>query len=74
MKQITLKQARRNAGLTQEALEELAGVTQATISAIESGRVQDPGFQIVCKLARVLDVDPRRLRLGVKKSEQEEVA
>ncbi len=71
---MTLKQARHQAGLTQEGLEAVSGIKQATISAIESGRVKDPGFQIVLRLALALDVDPRRLRLGVKKSEQEEVA
>lgn len=65
MKRITLKEARTKKQLTQEALEELSGVNQATISAIESGRVTQPTIQTVCALAEALNIDPRALNFGV---------
>lgn len=62
---MTLKEARAKKNLTQEALEDLSGVNQATISAIESGKVTQPAFQTVCALAEALDIDPRALNFGV---------
>jgi HTH-type transcriptional regulator / antitoxin HipB len=47
-----LKEARKNAGLSQEQLASPLGMSRATISAIESGRCQEIGFT---KLAALLD-------------------
>jgi HTH-type transcriptional regulator/antitoxin HipB len=47
-----LKEARKNAGLSQEQLAAPLGMSRATISAIESGRCQEIGF---AKLAALLD-------------------
>lgn len=61
-----LKQARRDAGLSQAQLAQPLGMSRATISAIESGRCEEIGFQ---KLAALLEtvgleitVAPRKRR------------
>lgn len=48
-----LKQARREARLSQEQLAAPLGMSRATISAIESGRCQEIGF---VKLAALLEM------------------
>lgn len=64
MKPTTLKQARERRGLTQAELAEAAGVDQATVSRLEIGRVSNPSYDTVIKLAHVLQIDPQRLRFG----------
>ena len=56
-----LKKARRRAMLTQEELAEKSGVGITTINRIEKGRVEDPHFSTLRKLAQALDVDPAEL-------------
>ena len=48
-----LRQARREAKLSQEQLAKPLGMSRATISAIESGRCEEIGF---AKLASLLDL------------------
>ena len=48
-----LRQARREARLSQEQLAAPLGMSRATISAIESGRCQEIGF---AKLAALFDM------------------
>jgi transcriptional regulator with XRE-family HTH domain len=55
---MTLKEARQRRKLTQEELAEKAGVEQATISAIETGRVQSPSWDTVSRLSKALRVKP----------------
>lgn len=49
---ITLKAARINAGLTQQALAELVGVSVSTIKSWESGKTypKQPQIESLCKL------------------------
>lgn len=70
MKQVTLRQARRQKKLTQEQLEAMSGVSQSVISTIERGDKADPASSTLLKLAAALDLDPRALKL----SAQSEVA
>jgi transcriptional regulator with XRE-family HTH domain len=56
-----LKQARRRAMLTQEELAEKSGVAVTTINRIEKGRVEDPHFSTLRKLARALGVEASEL-------------
>jgi len=56
-----LRDIRKQKGLTQEELSELSGVDQATISNLEIERVKNPGWQIVARLAKALDVPPEQL-------------
>lgn len=47
--------------MTLRDLEAKSGVSNALISQIESGRVKDPGFRTICKLARILGLSLKRL-------------
>ncbi len=58
---MTLLEARLARGLTQEQLAARSGVTQATISNLEVGRVQSPGWDTVAKLCAALDMAPHEL-------------
>jgi len=48
-----LREARKNAGLSQHQLAAPLGMSRATVSAIESGRCEEIGF---AKLAALLDM------------------
>ena len=50
---MTLRQMREASGLTQEQAAERAKMSQPAISAIELGRVPNPGIETVAKLAEV---------------------
>lgn len=58
----TLASARREAGLTQAALAALAGTSQATISAYESGR-KEPSLRTFTRLLALMGK-----RLGVEEA------
>lgn len=47
--------------LTQEQLEQMSGVNQTTISAIETGKNRNPSWETVAKLAKALAVTPDEL-------------
>ena len=59
-----LKRARREAGLSQEELARPLGMSRATISAIESGRCDEIGFQ---KLSALLASVCLEVSVGVRK-------
>ena len=56
-----VRAARTRLGLTQEGLAEKVGVTQVTISDIESGRTSSPSYGLVVRLAKALKVKPDAL-------------
>lgn len=58
---VRLRELREAKGLSQEALGEAAGVRQATISELESGRKQRLDFGILERLADALGVEPGEL-------------
>lgn len=57
-----LKQARKEAGLSQAGLAKLVGTGQSTIGSIENGRNQSSGMLV--DIARALDVNPDWLAHG----------
>lgn len=65
MKRITLRQARKRRGLSQVQLAKAASMDQTSISKLEVGKVLDPSFETVVRLAAALDIDPRTLKFGV---------
>ena len=58
---VTLRQARTAAGLTQPQLAEKAGVRQATISQLETGKTRRIDLDILDRLCEVLGVEPGEL-------------
>jgi len=58
IKPITLRIARTLKGISQTELADLAKVDQTTISDIEVGRIQNPSWGVVCRLAGALGVEP----------------
>ncbi|HXT13790.1 MAG TPA: helix-turn-helix transcriptional regulator [Candidatus Angelobacter sp.] len=68
-----IRQARLNAGLTQECLAELAGIHVQTIGAIEHG-----GFPFAvttfARLSQFLEISPNRLLDGLKRPDPERTA
>lgn len=60
-----LKEARQKAGLSQEQLARPLGMSRATISAIESGRCEEIGFQ---KLLALLERVGLEISVGARKS------
>lgn len=71
-----LKRERKKARLTQQELARFSGVTQGTISKLETGVMLDPGFDTLDKLAWALkkcgrlldasDLRPRRQPVLIK--------
>lgn len=47
---------RRRRGLTQQALADLAGVSQGLIARIERGNVKDPAMTVIRRLATALGI------------------
>ena len=58
---VRLREVREAAGLSQLALANLAGVRQATISDLETGKSQGIDFATVDALAKALGVPPHEL-------------
>ena len=55
---VVLKKARQDAGLTQLQLAEHAGVRQATISELETGKTRRVDLTVLERLCLALDVEP----------------
>lgn len=55
---LTLRIARQRAGVTQQALADAAGVTQAYVSNIESGRAKPTSTPTITAFAETLGIDP----------------
>jgi len=55
---IRLREIRDEKDLSQQALADLAGVRQATISDLESGNAQGVKFETLERIARALGVEP----------------
>lgn len=60
---VRLRELRRERAISQEDLESMTGVTQATISALECGK-RGARPRTVRKLAEALGVNPKELMRG----------
>ena len=58
---VRIRETREARGWTQEELAERAGVTQGTISRIETGKVASLDLAVFEKLAKALGVHPAAL-------------
>jgi transcriptional regulator with XRE-family HTH domain len=63
VKVITIREARKRRGWTQDELAAKAGIDQTTISCIETRSVS-PRFDTVMRLAKALGVRPEHLDFG----------
>jgi transcriptional regulator with XRE-family HTH domain len=54
---IVIRTARKAKNLSQKDLAKLVGTPYSRISAIETGKLEEPGFYSVIKLLRLLDVE-----------------
>ncbi len=70
-----LQQARKNAGLTQQAMCDKTGISLSTLAKVERGAISSPSVFTVFQIAHVLDlsmdellsgVTPRRYGMGVQ--------
>ena len=57
----TLKQLRKQSGLTQLQLAAKSGVSRGYLARLEAGLQTDPGLRIVKKLAKALNVSAAEL-------------
>lgn len=53
---VKVKQTRENLGMNQKQLAEASGITQATISRIESGQVKESKSESLKRLAKALGI------------------
>jgi len=58
---VRLRELRESVGLSQAALADQAGVRQASISALETGKARRADFSTIERLAKVLGVRPHEL-------------
>jgi transcriptional regulator with XRE-family HTH domain len=58
---LRLRELRDTLGLSQQALAAAAGVRQATVSDLESGKAQAVSFRVLEQLADALGVEPGEL-------------
>lgn len=70
---MTLHEARSRAGLTQVQLADAADLDQAYISKLELGKVIDPSFTTVLRIAKALGIDPQVLKFGRPSEPQEQI-
>lgn len=66
---MTLKQLRKNAGLTQKELAKLVGYEQTIISLWENG-LRDPNVQTLIDLSRILNCSVDKL-VGLEEEQEE---
>jgi transcriptional regulator with XRE-family HTH domain len=64
---IRLRELRLAKGLTQVELARKAGIRQATVSGLETGRTKRVDFPVLERLAAVLGVAPHRLFQTVRR-------
>lgn len=62
---MNLRTLRERAGYSQARLGQIAGVRAATISDIETGRITDPHYSTVSKLALALDLAPSEVAAAI---------
>ncbi len=53
-----LKAKRESAGLSQKTLGNISGVSDTTIHNIEIGKTKNPGWDLLCQIAKALEFHP----------------
>lgn len=57
-----IRHHRRERFLTQKAAADMMGVSEASLSLWEKDKIETIRFDSILRIARVLDIDPDRLR------------
>lgn len=75
---ITLKDARKNVGLTLRQVEELTGISNAYLSQLENDKIKNPSVNILSKLSSLYKVSLKNLlsdaqMIDKKEAQQEEI-
>ena len=70
MKLMSLREAREQAGLTQEQLADKAGMDQTTISRLETSPAANPTHRTIQRLAAALGIAPSRLQFTAPEPER----
>jgi ribosome-binding protein aMBF1 (putative translation factor) len=60
-----IRRCRENLGLSQESLAHKASINRTYIASLEAGR-RNPSLDLICRLARALDVDVGDLIAGLQ--------
>lgn len=68
---VRLAELRKVRGWSQAQLADRAGVRQATVSNIESGKVKRLDLEILDRLARALEVDPGYLIVRSRQTDED---
>ena len=51
-----IREYRKAVNLTQEEFAELAGMTRASVEAIENGRIENPGMESLIGIAKAMEI------------------
>ncbi len=75
---ITLKDARKNVGLTLRQVEEMTEISNAYLSQLENDKIKNPSVNILSKLSSLYKVSLKTLlsnakMIDKKEAEQEEI-
>lgn len=55
------RKARKRKGLSQQEVARLSGISQPTISGLETGLIKNPSWTVVYVLAQLFGVEPQEL-------------
>ena len=66
--EMTFRQLREQAGITQAQLAKLSGVEQTTVSQLELGKVRDPRWSTISALAIVLNASPGTVAKAIEQT------
>ena len=53
-----IKNERDAVGLSQDELGAICGISDATIQRIETGKTKQPGWELLCKIAKAVKIHP----------------
>lgn len=69
---ITLKNARKNIGLTLRQVEEMSGISNAYLSQLENDKIKNPSVNILSKLSSSYKVSLKTLLSNAKMIDKKE--
>jgi len=67
----TLKEARKNIGLTLRKVEDMSGISNAYLSQLENDKIKNPSVNILSKLSSIYHVPLKQLLIKANVIERE---